>query len=136
MNMQNSSIIALFGQAQKGDLHTMYYCKSVEELFHFFGEPPKETQGLFFAVQALLYSRHLIYFRVKEEGACEKEYLFGLHLLRDFAPKLPHVGALFLPQMGVQTVIDEGLLLCKTQKSVLLVQEADFYDYMTSKSCA
>ncbi len=125
------SVVALFGEAEKGDLNTIYFCKSVEQLFDFFGNPPRETEGLFYAVQALLLGKPLIYFRVHEEGASDKDYLFGLHLLREYSKTIPHVGALFLPRVGSKAIIDEGLLVCEAHHSILLMRENDFYDYLT-----
>lgn len=132
--MHASSVIALFGEAAKGDLDTAYFCKSVEELFHYFGEPPPETKGLYYAIQTLLYQKAILYFRVREEGLSIKDYLFGLHLMRDYASKIPHVGALFLPQVGAKAIIDEGLFFCESNHSLLLIEESDLYDYLTDKT--
>ncbi len=130
----STSVVALFGEAEKGDLNTIYFCNSVEQLFDFFGNPPNETEGLFYAIQTLLLGKSLIYFRVHEEGISHKDYLFGLHLLREYATTIPHVGAIFLPRVGSKAIIDEGLLVCEACRSVLLMQEADFYDYVTDFS--
>lgn len=126
-----SSIVALFGEAEKGDLHTIYFCSSLGQLFDFFGHPPRDTLGLFYAIQALLYGKSLIYFRVQEEGLSDKDYLFGLHLLREYSSSIPKLNALFLPRVGTRTIIDEGLDLCQANQGILLMQEADFYDYLT-----
>ena len=127
----STSVVALFGEAEKGDLNTIYFCNSVEQLFDFFGNPPNETEGLFYAIQTLLLGKSLIYFRVHEEGISHKDYLFGLHLLRRSSQEIPHVGALFLPRVGAKMVIDEGLSLCHEQRGLLIIQENDFYDYIT-----
>ncbi|MES2122361.1 MAG: hypothetical protein V4492_06245, partial [Chlamydiota bacterium] len=60
--------IFLFGEAEKGDYCTPFVCKSLPQLADTFGNPPEESRGLMYAVQAILYERELIYFRVKEEG--------------------------------------------------------------------
>jgi hypothetical protein len=127
----SSSVIALFGEAEKGELGTIHFCRSVEQLFHFFGQPPHETEGLFHAIQALLYGNSLIYFRVHEEGMSTKDYLFGLRLLHEYAASIPHVGALFLPKVGSQTIINESISVCEKHRSLLILREADFYDYIT-----
>jgi len=127
----SSSVIALFGEAEKGDLRTIYFCKTVEQLFHFFGQPPHETEGLYYAIQALLYGNSLVYFRVHEEGMSTKDYLFGLRLLHEYATSIPHVGAIFLPKVGSQAIINESLSVCEKHQSLLILREADFYDYIT-----
>lgn len=129
--MEQTSIVALFGEAEKGDINTIYYCKSIEELYDTFGQPPGDTQGLFFAIQSLLYGKQLLYYRVHEEGLSVQEYLFGLHLLRSQTNHIPHIHALFLPNVGVKTVIEEGLLVCQQHHGLFLMQAADFYDYVT-----
>ena len=129
--MKSSSVVALFGEAEKGDLQTIYFCNSLGQLFDFFGHPPQDTTGLFYAIQALLYGKSLIYFRVHEEGLSDKDYLFGLHLMREYSTSIPKLSALFLPQVGSQAIINEGLELCQAHQGILLMQEADFYDYLT-----
>ena len=125
------SVIALFGEAQKGELETAYYCEDLEHLFEFLGEPPQETQGLYFAVQSLLYGRPCLYFRVQEEGLSVSDYYYGLHLLEDLPKHIPHLGALFLPGVGSKDLIQEGISICRHHRSLLLMNEKDFYDYMT-----
>lgn len=130
----STSVIALFGEAERGALEKAYYCKNLRELFEYLGEPPDETHGLFFAIQTLLFGRQVIYFRVREEGISVPDYQFGLHLLRDMNPALIRMQALFLPGCGSSELLDEGLLLCKEQRSLLIVREVDFYDYMTESN--
>lgn len=126
-----ASVIALFGESEKGALETAYYCRSLRELFEYLGEPPNETQGLFFAVQTLLLGTPIIYFRVREEGISLEDYFFGLHLLRDASTTFIRLQAIFLPGVGSRELIDEGVTLCRERQSLLIVREADFYDYMT-----
>ena len=125
------SVIALFGEAERGDLDTMYYCERLDELFHFFGQPPPETEGLYHAIQALLYGQKLLYFRVREEGMSTRDYLLGLNLLREHSSRIPHINALFLPKVGVQNIIEEGISVCKVHQGLLIMKDADFYDYIT-----
>ena len=129
--MQKSAI-ALFGEAEKGQHNTFYRCKTLDELFYFFGEPPKESEGLYHAVQAILYDRLLLYFRVHEEGISLDDYELGLDLLQKELQSLPPLGALFLPRIGEKEIVEEGLQLCQTNGSLLLFQASDFYDYMTT----
>lgn len=127
----NTSVIALFGEAQKGKLEQAYYCQSLRELFEYLGEPPEDAQGLFFAIQTLLFGKPLLYFRVRQEGVSLQDYHYGLQLLNELKPSFIHLQALCLPRCSSSQVIDESITLCKKKGSLLIVQEADFYDYMT-----
>ena len=126
-----ASVIALFGEAEKGVMNTAYYCKSLRELFDYLGEPPSDTHGLFFAVQSILHGMPLIYFRVHEEGVSFDDYVVGMRQLRDCTTAFIRLQALFLPGVGSNNLIEEGLVLCRERKSLLIVTESDFYDYMT-----
>jgi len=125
------STIALFGQATKGELNTLYRCKNVEELFSYFGEPPSDSEGLFHAIQTLLYGRTILYYRVHEEGVSVQDYYLGLKLLQENLFSLDPIGALFLPRVGESQLLDEGFHLCRKSGSLLLIEAADFYDYIT-----
>lgn len=74
--------IFLFGEAEKGDFCTPLRCKSLPHLAETFGNPPEESLGILYAVQALMFERDLIYFRVKEEGFSIQDYMQGIHLLK------------------------------------------------------
>src|SRR5262249_590073 len=73
--------IALFGEAEKGEYHIPYFCKTLPELAKYFGNPPEASRGLYFAVQAILWHRNLIFLRVAEEGFSTKDYLDGVAIL-------------------------------------------------------
>src|SRR5438552_55416 len=126
----HTPVIALFGEAEKGQLEMAHYCRDLEQLFELLGEPPKETLGLFFAIQSLLYGQPLLYFRVREEGVSLKDYEYGLHLLHDDSFEPFHLQALFLPGVGSKDLIEEGWKLCKARRSVLIMNEKDLYDYL------
>lgn len=126
-----SSVVALFGQASKGSLDTVYFCRSLGDLLEYLGEPPKDACGLYYAVQTLLFGVSILYFRVREEGVSLDDYHFGFRLLREVHPPFITLKALFLPGVGSKAVIDEGISLCRNYHSLLIVREADFYDYMT-----
>jgi hypothetical protein len=127
----DSPALVLFGEAEKGRINTLYYCPTLEQLFNYFGSPPSNTDGLYYAIQVILYGKPLLYFRVHEEGVSTEDYLLGLHLLREQNGEIPHVGALFLPGVGSQAIIDEGLLVCREHHGLLLMKESDLYDYLT-----
>lgn len=125
--------VALFGEAQKGEFQTAYYCKTLAQLSDFFGEPPStECQGLHFAVQTLLFERGVIYFRVHEEGFSVQDYLRGFHFLQK-KEALPNISAIGLPGVGSMEIIQATTDLCQTHKSFLILTEQDLYDYLTAE---
>src|SRR5688572_2866620 len=97
--------IALFGEAEKGEYRIPHYCKTLDQLVDSLGHPPPNSRGLFYAVQALLYRHHLIFFRVKEEGFSEQDYFSGVHLLKT-QELLPKLAAICIPGVGNNEIID------------------------------
>jgi len=125
--------IALFGEAQRGHFRTAYFCKTLEELREHLGEPPTENcLGLSFAVQALLFKRNVIYFRVHEEGFSTQDYLSGLDFLIQ-KEQFPEIAALCLPGVGNTEIIEATIPICHLHKSFLIFTEKDFYDYITDR---
>lgn len=125
-----SHTIALFGEAEKGDYCTGYLCYSLAELVDNFGNPPIESQGLPLAVQGLLFHRHVLFFRVEEEGYSEQDYLLGLTLLAQ-QKKVPQIDAIGIPGVGSNRIIEAAAPICQLYHSILLITEADLFDYMT-----
>ncbi len=125
--------IALFGEAEKGEYSTAYFCQSVQQLLERFGNPPPESRGIYYAIQALLYRRGLIFFRVREEGFSYEDYLSGLHCLQK-QQLVPHLAALCLPGVGDREIIEAIAPVCAIYHSILITGEADFYDYLTEIS--
>ena len=123
--------VALFGEAEKGDFRTAHYCRDLDELERLLGHPPPESRGLYFAIQALLFNRLLIYFRVPEEGFCRDEYRLGLQMLRDHEGD-PRLAAIGLPGVGDSEIIAASRPLCERHNSLLLFTESDLYDFLTS----
>ncbi len=123
--------VALFGEAEKGDYKTAYFCQTLSQLMDHLGEPPKESQGLHYAVQALLYRRNLIFFRVEEEGFSTQDYLLGLHFLEN-RQLIEELSAIFLPGVGDAGIIQATSPVCDVHKSLLITNESDFYDLITS----
>ncbi len=123
--------IALFGESEKGYFHKAYCCRSLEELSGCLGEPPSsECQGLAFAVQALMYGRQVLFFRVKEEGFSREDYLKGLQLLKE-QTYLSKIAAIGLPGVGSSEIIEATTPICSSHKSLLIMSERDLYDYLT-----
>lgn len=124
--------VAIFGEAERGSFHTAFFCQSLEQLESHFGHPPQDTYGLYFAIQALLYQRNLIFFRVKEEGFSTQDYLRGLHQLES-QHLFSNVKAIGMPGVGDSTVLGASEVLCDVYKSLLITTEADLYDFLTHK---
>lgn len=121
--------MALFGEAEKGQFRKAYVLRELQQLVDALGNPPEESEGIHFAVQALLYQRELIYFRVEEEGFSMEDYLFGLKQLES----VKKLHALCMPKMSAVGVMEASLHLCDKHKSVLLTSQKDLYDYLTSR---
>lgn len=122
--------IALFGEAEKGSLQTAYFCQNLAQLDEFFGNPPTpECRGLYYAVQALLFGRHLIFFRVQEEGFSRDDYLAGLQILEQQL-LIPHIDAICMPGVGDQQILDAVTPICSHHHSILITNESDFYDFL------
>lgn len=125
--------IALFGEAEKGDFGTAYFLQSLMQASDYLGNPPPESQGMFYAVQTLLYKRDLLFFRVKEEGFSYQDYFLGLSLLKKQEGVI-RLGAIFLPGVGNSEIIDTVLSVCQVFKIIMITTESDMYDYFTQTS--
>lgn len=123
--------IVLFGEAERGEYRTAYFCQNLSQLDEFFGNPPPNGRGLYYAVQALLFRRNLIFFRVPEEGFSADDYLAGLNLLKQ-QETIPHLDAICTPGVGDKEIIEAILPVCNLYHSILITNESDFYDYLTS----
>ncbi len=122
--------VFLFGEAEKGDFCTPLLLKSLPQLAETCGNPPAESLGILYAVQALLYERDLIYFRVKEEGFSVSDYMRGLKLLEN--QNLFHnLSAICMPGVGDAEIIDASCSVCSLHKSFLITSEKDLYDFLT-----
>lgn len=122
--------IFLFGEAEKGEFCTPILCKSLPHLAEILGNPPEQSQGILYAVQALLYERELIYFRVKEEGFSVQDYMRGLKILQN-KEIVPILSAICMPGVGDNTIIDATNPVCVLHKSCLIITEKDLYDFLT-----
>ncbi len=122
--------MALFGEAEKGEFCKANFCQSVSQLLERFGHPPPQSRGIYYAIQALLYQRELIFFRVREEGFSFEDYLLGLRCLlaQDIVSQL---NAIYLPGVGDIGIIEAMAPICAIYHSIVITNEADFYDYLT-----
>lgn len=124
-------IIALFGESERGQFKDPYLLQGLPELMDRLGNPPEDSEGLFFAIQALLYKRTVIYFRVVEEGFSKGDYFVGLKYLQN-KEKTPRLDALCLPGVGDEEILNAFQPICDMHKSHLITTQKDLYDYLTS----
>lgn len=122
-------VMTIFGEAEKGQCRVPHFLKDLPQLVDLFGNPPEESEGLFFAIQALLFRRELIYFRVEQEGFSNPDYYVGLKYLED---KAHTVNALCLPGVGDPNILDATQAVCRAHKSFLITTQKDLYDYLTA----
>lgn len=132
MSIISNRTVALFGESEKGDYKFPHYCKTLGQLMDRLGHPSPESRGIYYAVQAILYENHLIYFRVEEEGFSHEDYLYGVRVIEkaDFENPLT---ALFAPGVGSCRIVDALASACKATNSVLVTTEEDLYDYLMRK---
>lgn len=122
--------IFLFGEAEKGDFCTPLVCRSLPQLAETFGNPPEESLGILYAVQALMFDRELIFFRVKEEGYSTSDYMRGIKLLKK-KDAFHNLSAICMPGVGDAEIIDATNPICSIHHSLLITSEKDLYDYLT-----
>ncbi len=127
-----TATIALFGEAEKGDYCTAYYCQTLPQVLDYLGHPPPESQGLHLATQSILYRRNVLFFRVREEGFSEEDYFIGLKYLE--AQNLFNtISGICAPGVGDKEIINAMIPICHTYQSILMINEADLYDYLTAQ---
>ena len=124
--------VFLFGAAEKGAVCQPISLNSLEDLFNLLGNPPKESEGIQYAIQTLLSHRNLIYFRGAEEGFSYGDYMLGFKWLKK-APLRPHLSAICLPGVGDEDLIHGATSICLLHQCLLIVSEKDLYDYLTVK---
>ncbi|MBI2811277.1 MAG: hypothetical protein HYX67_10675 [Candidatus Melainabacteria bacterium] len=123
--------VFLFGEAEKGDFCTPMFCKSLPQLAETFGNPPEESLGLLYAVQALMFERDLIFFRVKEEGFSVPDYMRGIRMLKN-KEAFQSLSAICMPGVGDSEIIEAASPICSLYKSFLITTERDLYDFLTA----
>lgn len=122
----------LFGASEKGEMGKPLSLASLDQLLEVLGHPPENSEGIHYAIQALLYEHGLIYFRVAEEGFGTDDYIAGLKLLRK-KPLKTRLNAICMPGVGDQAIIQAAIPICQMYQSVLILSEKDLYDYLTAK---
>lgn len=122
--------VVLFGEAEKGRFGMAYYLDTLPQLADHLGNPPPESVGLLYAVQAILYDKKLIFFRVEEEGYSYQDYFHGFHLLERNGNEL-NLAAICLPGVGDVELLDAAGSVCDAFDSLIIMNEPDLYDYLT-----
>ncbi|GAB5411403.1 MAG: hypothetical protein ChlgKO_05170 [Chlamydiales bacterium] len=121
--------LALFGEAEKGEFGIPYRINSLPELADKLGNPPQETCGIPFAIQALLYERLVYFTRVPEEGFSKPEYMRGLCRFEEISEP---ISALCMPGVADEEIIRVSDRLLAYHSALLLTTEQDLYDYLTN----
>lgn len=124
-------VIALFGASEKGQFQKPYMLHELPQLIDFLGNPPPESAGISFAVQSILYKREVLFFRVREEGFSNPDYLYGFKYLQDLQ-KVRNLHALCLPGVGSPELLNASAPVCEIHKSPLITSQKDLYDYLTA----
>ena len=127
---RRKEMIFLFGAAEKGATCLPITLHTLDDLLIQLGNPPAETEGIHYAIQALLFHYGLIYYRVNEEGFSYGDYMLGLKWLKK-APLHPHLAAICLPGVGDEEIIQSATTICHQHQSLLIVSQKDLYDYLT-----
>lgn len=121
--------IALFGEAEKGAFQKGTLLSNLTQLEDCFGNPPPGTQGMFFAIQSLLFNYHLLFFRVREEGFSHADYFIGFKLLFE-SDLLTDVLAIGVPGVGDQEVLEAASPIIQLHHPILITTQADLYDLL------
>ncbi len=122
-------VIALFGEAEKGGWDKPHRVKELPELIDLLGNPPQESEGLFFAIQALLYKRDVVYFRVQDEGFSKEDYFSGLNHLKN-KDSIKDLHAICMPGVGDTEILNSASPICEIHKTVLIITQKDLFDYL------
>lgn len=125
-----TSTIALFGEAEKGEYQKGVFCQELTDLLDLFGNPPPDSKGLYYATQALLFHYPCVYFRVEEEGFSIHDYLKGLAILKD-SPLIKTISAICTPGLGDKNIINAILPICYANHQILITNESDLFDYLS-----
>ena len=126
-----SRLVALFGEAKKGKVATLSFIQSVIQLNEKYGDPPRESWGIFFAIQFLLYENELVYIRVRDEGFSQQDYFKGINRLIE-SKKIFSLSGICLPGVGDTSIIDAAVSACRKYQCLMITTERDLYDYLTS----
>lgn len=123
-------MLFVFGESEKGPLCRPTFCKDPLDLFTYFGHQVSGTCGFDLAAQSLLLKRPCVFFRIREEGFSDLDYLRGLHILKSDW-KTINISAIGVPGLGNPDLLDEIERLCKQRRSIILIEEKDLCDFLS-----
>ena len=121
--------IALFGESEKGPFDIPILCQNLSDLHSLLGQPPPESRGLLYAIQALHYKNQLLFIRVREEGYSTFDYLEGMKILGQ-PEVVPPLSAVCAPGVGDTKIISALSDICTLYHSILIMSQRDFYDFV------
>jgi len=126
-----NKVIALLGESEIGRFHFPYFCSSLSQLATTLGNPPSNSKGIDFAIQAIMYERDIIYFRVEEEGFSIKDYMQSIDIIKD-RNIVKRLDAICIPGVGDKEIIIKLDPICKSHNSIIIFSEKDLLDYLLS----
>jgi len=124
--------IAIFGESEKGRFHYPYMCSTLIQLSDFLGNSLQDSSGITLAVQAIMYERDIIFFRVQEEGYSIEDYMAGFECLLT-NNKIKNLAAIYLPKVSDHQIIESTDRICNKFKSILVTTKKDLFDYLISR---
>ena len=122
--------IAIFGETEANIPKTLLLIESLPELVDKLGSPTEDGAAIHMAVQILLYERPIFFYQVSEEGINVEEYRHGFMLLQKQKP--PAMAGLALPGVSSNAILDPGVKVAKRHKALIIINEQDLYDFITS----
>lgn len=128
--MKSLAKIILFGEAERGDYCLPYHCSTLTELIDLLGQAPPHSHGIHYAVQALLYRRELLYFRVQEEGYSYQDYLRAVKMIATQSKDWGPFSAVCAPGVAEDFLLRAIDSLCRAHRCLLITNEADLFDYL------
>lgn len=130
--LASRTTLFLFGAAEKGELCKPLYVVSLNQLLDFLGNPPENSEGIYYGIQTLLFDNALIYFRVEEEGFSIDNYYQGFRFLKKNHLKT-RISAICMPGVGNHDIIKGAASICHLYRMILIMSDKDLYDYLTEK---
>jgi len=127
-----TKVIALLGESEIGKFHHPYFFRSLEHLATTLGNPPLNSQGIDFAIQAIMYERDVIFFRVEEEGYSLDDYMKSLKIIKN-KKLIKKLDAICIPGLSDKKIISKIDPICKFHRSIIITTQKDLFDYLLSK---
>ncbi|HEU64245.1 MAG: hypothetical protein KR126chlam4_00016 [Candidatus Anoxychlamydiales bacterium] len=127
-----NKVIAFLGESEMGRFYYPYFCSSLTQLATTLGNPPEDSRGLDFAIQAIMYERDVIYFRVEEEGFSIKDYIKSFEIIKD-KKKVKRLDAICIPGVGDIEIILQLDPICKLHSSIIITTQKDLFDYLLAE---